>query len=218
MCVCVCPVDLVRQLLKWKERLTGEKVSKLRAAVSLAKKPGRADRDTKVPHLWTPVHSLTNIIGHERGPAKATIPLRCCKEFEWILFAGAWKAGSPHDALWMMQKLIGDLVPGAEDLFRTRYTLQVILSATGGVLEQTFIYAMILLSKWLGRSVFPMGVFDWPPLGESGVSAIAAGSASKPAASSSSASGGASSSHAPATKSSASSSSAVHPAPSKKSQ
>ena len=185
----VYPVDLARRLLTWRQSLSDEQLAKLKAAVALVRKTGRCDRDTAMPDLWTPVNGLTNIIGHERGAGKAKIPIRCCKEFEWILFGNAWKAGSPHDALWMMRKLVGKVCPSAEDLFMTRFGFHVILSATDGVLEQTFIYAVILLSKWLGRERFPMGVHDWPPeqMAASSSSAVAAPSSSSAVAASSSA-------------------------------
>ena len=87
---------------------------------------------------------------------------RCSKDFKWLLFRDAWAAESVDDAAVMMLRLLERAMPECRNMFTRRYTVPVMMSATGHTLEKTFVYAVILMSKWLGADRFPDGVHVWP--------------------------------------------------------
>ena len=157
------PVDLANSLLKWRSKLSAAQVAALREKVSNLQASSRCNRSTTIPQLWEPHAPWTTVISHELGMGKTRIAVRCTPDFEWLLFGGHWRASSHNDCTYMLMKLVDRIVPQASGLFRVRYTARIILGTCDGVLEQCFVYCMILLSKWLGVDAFPAGVHEWPP-------------------------------------------------------
>ena len=157
------PVWLVGQLLEWRASLSSEQETSLRRAVSNLARTSRPKLHVDMPRLWVSVSSFTHVIRSEAGPDRSRLSVRSSKEFEWILFRNAWAGSSRNDVAYMLVKLMDRIAPQASDLFRTRYTGQVMLAWADGVVEKAFVYAVILLSKWLGAERFPRGVHHWPP-------------------------------------------------------
>ena len=54
-------------------------------------------------------------------------------------------------------------MPGSTALFCRRYTAPGLVVVCGGNVAKAFVVAVVLLSKWLGPDVFPIGVHVWPP-------------------------------------------------------
>ena len=180
------PTWLVGQLLDWRANLTDEQERSLRHAVSALARSSRPKLHVDVPRLWVSVASFTHVIRSELGPGGSRLSVRCSKEFEWILFRNAWASSSRNDVAYMLVKLMDRIVPQSSELFRTRYSGPVILAWADGVVEKAFVYAVILLSKWLGAARFPCGVHHWPP-SQSSAADLPRPEASSAAASSSSA-------------------------------
>ena len=95
--------------------------------------------------------------------------MRCSREFEWVLFGKAWAAenstacGNALDAARALEKLLDSVCPKGSLPFRRCFALNYVLEACDCVADQAFVYAIVLLSKWLGPVRFPQGVHDWPP-------------------------------------------------------
>ncbi len=157
------PVALATTLLEWCRNLPPHEDAALRAAVTNLSHTSRCQRNVQMPVFWEPCPSLTCTIGHELGFGGVRRAVRCCKDFEWLLFRNGWAADSRNDASCMLVKLLDRILPQGSTLFRQRHTVQVMMNATDNILEMTFVFAVVLLSKWLGPDRFPHGVFAWPP-------------------------------------------------------
>jgi len=157
------PAQLARTLLNWREGLNAEQVTSLTAYVRGIRDTTRCRRDTVVPGLWEPSPAFTFVIEHTQGVDGVRRPTRCGKPFEWVLFRNGWAAGSPHDAPRMLRRLLDAIVPEASTMLSERYRVLVILAHNDNIIEKAFVYAVILLSKWLGPGRFPEGVHAWPP-------------------------------------------------------
>lgn len=156
------PLDLAQRLLRWREGLSRTAVKHLTQVVSGLSESSRIRRNTEMPLLWEPNLAWTKIIANELAGGGRRISIRSTTDFEWLVFGGP-RCSSLHDCSYMMFKLIERIVPKGRQLFRIRYTAQVLLAECEGVLEKMFVYAIILLSKWLGVDIFPEGVHEWPP-------------------------------------------------------
>ena len=156
-------VRLAVQLLEWRANLTSAQETSLREAMLALARSSRPKLHVETPRLWASIASFTNVIRSELGSAGKRLSMRSSKEFEWILFRNAWASSSRNEVAYMLLKLMDRIAPQASDLFRSRYTGQVILDWADGVAEKAFVYAVILLSKWLGAERFPHGVHHWPP-------------------------------------------------------
>lgn len=189
------PAGLAAQLLEWRANLTVEQETSLRHAVSALARSSRPKLHVEMPRLWVSVASFTNVIRSEPGPNGRRLSVRCSKEFEWLLFRNAWASSSRNDVAYMLIKLMDRIAPQSSDLFRSRYTGQVILAWADGVAEKAFVYAVILLSKWLGAERFPRGVHQWPPTEPSASALPRPAASSSLGSSSSSASGSAGVAH-----------------------
>ena len=157
------PTRLASQLLEWRASLSAAEEASLRRATTTLAHSSRPRLHADVPRLWVSVASFTQVIRSELGPGGSRLSVRSSKEFEWILFRNAWASSSRNDVAYMLVKMMDRIVPQSSDLFRTRYTGQVMLAWADGVVEKAFVYAVILLSKWLGADRFPRGVHHWPP-------------------------------------------------------
>jgi len=63
----------------------------------------------------------------------------------------------------MLMTLFEQCVPHARKIFAGNYAPMKLLHMNDYVIEKTFVYAMICLSKFLGELWFSCGVFKWPP-------------------------------------------------------
>ena len=167
------PCRLAIDLQAWRASLNVEQEAALRRDVAHLARSSRPSRHADVQRLWAPVASFTRAVCTEAGPHGGRITIRSSSEFEWILYKNGWAAGSRNDASWMFLKLIDRIAPQASDLFRHRYTPQVMFDWADGVAELAFVFAMVLLSKWLGAAKFPQGVHFWPPISASSSSSSA---------------------------------------------
>ena len=62
-----------------------------------------------------------------------------------------------------MKTLLEKSVPYASRIFCGNYEVAQLLHLNDYVLEKTYVYAVLCLSKWLGKQVFPQGIYSWLP-------------------------------------------------------
>ena len=158
------PLLLSNRLLEWRRSLTVEQVDALRARVRYLARNGRCSHNTIVPHWWSeacPPFALNMqaMVGvdHERHMARSS------PGFEWMLFKKAWCASSPHEPMWMLQKLLEAIVPDASRFFSTRHQLRFIVHENDYIMEKSFVQCIWLALRWLREEWFPQGLFHWPP-------------------------------------------------------
>lgn len=157
------PLQLGRRLLAWRDGLQEGEAKELQKHIRLISETSRPTRTAEVPEFWETTPSLTYPISTELGIGTRRVVVRATKDFEWWFFGGRWKDASPHDCSHQLTRVIERLAPGGSALFRQRYTARLLLDQSEGILEKAFVHAVVLLSKWLGRTRFPAGVHDWPP-------------------------------------------------------
>ena len=74
----------------------------------------------------------------------------------------------PHlhakDAVDTLRRLLAECVPHSSKIFAHSFSPWKLLHINEYVLEKAFVYAIMALSKWLGREFYPCGIFGkWPP-------------------------------------------------------
>ena len=68
------------------------------------------------------------------------------------------------DAKQTLMALLEKCVPHATKIFTGNYEVSQLLHLNDYVLEKTFVYAIVCLSKWMGEKVFPQGIYGhYPP-------------------------------------------------------
>ena len=171
------PVALARSLLAWRKGLALDAAQALETAVKDLSSTSRSARYTPVPALWRNDLRLSSRCSYTCLPGQGSkrSPVRCNREFEWILFGQGLAVESSHtDAAAALASLINSICPKGSILFNRRYTLNHLLEKSDCVASQAFVHAIILLSKWLGPSRFPKGVYGWPPQPPAGLAPVAA--------------------------------------------
>ena len=68
------------------------------------------------------------------------------------------------DAKNMLETLLSKCVPCSTRIFVGNYGVTKLLHMNEYVIEKTFVYAIMCLSKWLGPDIFTCGIYRWPPL------------------------------------------------------
>ena len=123
------------------------------------------ERQLFVKDLWSPDKSLTLEFSHTApftgGPRRS---VRCGLPFQELVDQEAPKTHFGHDPVETLYKLFSACVPLARRVFTGAYTPLRLLHLNDYVLEKTFVYGIVALSKWLGEECFPHGVYgQWPP-------------------------------------------------------
>ena len=67
------------------------------------------------------------------------------------------------DPIQTMKTLLEKSVPYASRIFCGNYEVAQLLHLNDYVLEKTYVYAVLCLSKWLGKEVYPQGIYLWFP-------------------------------------------------------
>ena len=170
------PVELATAVRAWWARLPAKKKTVVDEALAHVYKTKQMLRNTEVPDLWDDDSTLLRPVGQVLVPGGPKVVGKCPLDFEWVLFEERWAAerGKVVDPSAMLQKLVNTCLPGSHLLFARRYTLPGLISICGGNVAKAFVYALMLLSKWLGPAVFPVGVHVWPPTREPVVAAAVA--------------------------------------------
>ena len=160
------PVALAHRLLAYRQGLTPEAETSLKKRVEALAGTQQVTRHVDMITLWRNDKSLswTSCYTCLAGNGCKRTPVRCTRDFEWVLFGKAWAIEKKDtDAALALARLIDRICPNGSHLFSRRYTTKWLLENCDCVAHQAFVRAVILLSKWLGRHHFPEGIFDWPP-------------------------------------------------------
>ena len=101
---------------------------------------------------------------HVAVPGGKHFPVRCTTDFEWLLFGQMWaRECRCPEVGHALHKLLDRIVPQGAALFRRRYTPEVLFAECNDSATKVFVYAIILLSKWLGNGKHPDGGYARPP-------------------------------------------------------
>ena len=73
-------------------------------------------------------------------------------------------AHQPADAL---MTIFQQFLPWHWYVFKDEYGPLRLLQVNDYVLDKAFVFGVIALSKWLGETRFPQGIYKWPPSRES---------------------------------------------------
>ena len=112
--------------------------------------------DSSLTLAWSTAPSFTG------GPRRS---VRCGLPFQELVDKVAPRsrtmfAQDPVETLFL---LFSACVPCARRVFTDAYTPLRLLHVNDYVLEKTFVYGIVALSKWLGQDRFAHGVYEWPP-------------------------------------------------------
>ena len=117
-----------------------------------------------IPALWKNDRTLT---GHWFSTTpyhggSGTKSVQCGEPFRHIIdrYAPQSRVKVPQA---MLMTLFEQCVPHAKKVFAGNYAPMRLLHMNDYVIEKTFVYAMICLSKFLGDKWFSWGVCAWPP-------------------------------------------------------
>ena len=111
--------------------------------------------------------------------------VRCSAAFDSYLEEAAPKSiGGIKDPINALSVLLDAAAPGSpKHVFVGSRSLLRCLHMNSYVLDKTFVFCIVALSKWLGKDDFPQGIYMWPPIVQ------ADGVSTAPSASSSSSTG-----------------------------
>ena len=125
------------------------------------------ERPVWIPPLWTPDNALTTQWLAVKPFSGGGVPrsIRCGEPFEAIIDREAPQPFNARNGPDMLLKLLEKCVPCARKIFSGHTSPMKLLHMNDYVIEKTFVFAVISLSKWLGKEWFSHGVFgDWPPI------------------------------------------------------
>ena len=117
-----------------------------------------------IPNLWywDKAHTVHWFSTPSFHGGSATKSIQCGEPFQDIIdrYAPPEKVRVPQA---MLMILFEQCVPHVRRIFAGNYAPMKLLHMNDYVIEKTFVYAMIVLSKFLGKNWFAWGVFSWPP-------------------------------------------------------
>jgi len=157
------PLALAERVEAWRAQLPPPDLEHLTAAIQHVADTKRCDRYTVLPDLWDDDPSLTRPIGSVQLAGGNRVAAKSPIDFEWALFRGRWASEHAGDPAAMLFRLLEKVLPGCGRRFQRRHTPPWLIAVSGGNVAKAFVAAVVLLSKWLGRGVFPAGVHEWPP-------------------------------------------------------
>ena len=123
-------------------------------------------RQLFIKDLWVSDRTLTsewcNTPSFTGGGPRRSV--RCGLPFQELLDREVPRSMFGQDPVETLFRLFSACVPCARRLFTDAYTPLRLLHVNDYVLEKTFVYGIVVLSKWLGEDRFPHGVYgQWPP-------------------------------------------------------
>ena len=131
---------------------------------SIARKHSRGlfERPLFPPFLWQADKSLTNEWTTERNEGLGKITYRCGLAFEDLIRKETRLEHFAKDPEKTMGQLLAKCIPWSECIFVKQYRPLNMFKMNEYVFEKTFVYAMVLLQKWLPETFCPLLV-EWPP-------------------------------------------------------
>ena len=120
-----------------------------------------------VPELWEPIYDFLIRYGQLKPPHGGhPRNVRCGAPFDAYLsqVAPPEFVSTGGDSLRSLSTLLEACAPGSNRIFVGPHSFTRILHRCDYVLEKSFVFCIICLSKWLGPARFPQGLYgEWPP-------------------------------------------------------
>ena len=118
-----------------------------------------------IPDVWSPDDSLTFQWCQMAPPGGGRARwVRCSAPFNMVLgthYPDPWEG---RDAAAGLLAIFKKCVPSPSQIFGGAASLRHVLHANEYNMDKSFVYGVIMLSKWLGQDRFPAGVYGmWPP-------------------------------------------------------
>jgi hypothetical protein len=168
------PAMLGRRCLLTRRGLSKESRQGFEREISKLLKAGTFQRQVFVNDLWSSDKSFTLAWTYAApftgGPPRS---VRCGLTFQELVDQEAPRSIQlvdkkpqlvAQDPVETLYRLFSACVPRARDVFTGPYGPLRLLHINDYVLEKTFVYGIVALSKWLGEERFPHGVYGkWPP-------------------------------------------------------
>jgi hypothetical protein len=131
---------------------------------SIARKHSRGlfERPLFPPFLWEADKSLTSEWTTAKHEGLGKITFRCGLAFEDLLYKETRLENFIKDPEKTMLRLLEKCVPHSACIFVKQYAPLKMFQKNEYVFEKTFVYAMLLLQKWLPETFCSLLV-NWPP-------------------------------------------------------
>ena len=118
-----------------------------------------------IPNLWVPDESLltqwSQLKPPEGGRPRKT---RCSVQFSQVLGTYYDDPFAARDARVALISVFRRCVPSPSSMFTGPASIHHLIHLNDYVLDKTFVYGAIMLSKWLHEERLPKGVYGlWPP-------------------------------------------------------
>ena len=158
------PAELADRCISVFKAMTKSQKKQLEQNVYCRWQTREFDRFRVIPELWKWDKTLTthwfSTTSYNGGSGSKSI--QCGEPFLAIIdrYAPQRTVKVPQA---MLMTLLEQCVPHAKKVFAGNYEPMKLLHINDYVIEKTFVYAMICLSKFLGPDWFSWGVFQWPP-------------------------------------------------------
>ena len=156
------PLQLAEELLDLAAALSPIARKNFDKTIRDAFRGGFFKRRLVVPDLWEVNNAALIRVKAVKHPGGGSYNVRCTATFQQFLRQREFDRGGCPLATFTL--LLQAVVPHAINIFTREYAPIQLLHENGYIIEKAFVYAIVCLSKWLGRDRFPMGIFgQWPP-------------------------------------------------------
>ena len=128
----------------------------------------RFERTLHIPDLWTSDKTLTKEWARVKcystdNGGKAVRSVRCGDQFAAIIDREAGEQKKSRNTHEMFKILFDKCVPHGHKIFEGNMQPLKLLHMNDYVIEKAFVYAVISLSKWMGKDMYPCASANWPP-------------------------------------------------------
>ena len=79
------------------------------------------------------------------------------------MFEQKWASESTLTYERAFSGMLGKVLPDGQKMLNGRYSVQVLLRENQGCVHKAFVYAIRVMSQWIGADRFPQGIYVWPP-------------------------------------------------------
>ena len=89
---------------------------------------------------------------------------KCSRDFRYIMESVQPPvSGLPPEVTGSLMQMFRAFLPQPQYIFEEQYSCRNLIHICFGVMERAFVYGVVLLSKWLGEDIFPLGIYgEWP--------------------------------------------------------
>ena len=154
------PALLARRCIDFVRRLSKDDKAGFDDGIFAHLKAHTFERQLFINDLWIADKSLTHewstVSPFCGGPLRQ---VRCGLPFQELLDKEAPKNALGYDAVDTLYRLFSATVISPRQVFAGARHPKMLLHINEYILEKTFVYGILALSKWLGKERFPCGIF-----------------------------------------------------------